>query len=138
MSMVELIREGFRDEPNVEAFVQKYQVWEALVLKLRSQLDQTESRLSDQGVGPESALLRAQLVQDEGVYREELRELRRVVLRAILYPVRGEAATLAGALEEAMHLVEFPANPTAESVDLADADLVRLAAAVIRWKQSQN
>jgi len=31
MSMVELIREGFRDEPDVEAFVQKYEVWEALV-----------------------------------------------------------------------------------------------------------
>lgn len=139
MSMLELIREGFGDEPDVEAFVQKYEMWEALVLNLRSQLDQTESLLNDQGVGPEDPLLRTRLAEDERVYREELRQLRRLVLTAILYPVRGEAATLAGNLEEAMHMVELdPASPTAEAVEIVDVDLVGLAAAVTRWKHSRN
>lgn len=139
MSVLELIREGFRDQPDVEAFVQKYELWEALVLNLRSQLDQTESRLNDQGVGPQDQLLRARLAEDERVYREELRQLRRLVLTAILYPVRSEAATLAGTLEEAMRMVELdPASPTAEAVDIVDVDLVGLAAAVMRWKHFRN
>ena len=139
MSMLELIREGFRDHPDVEAFVQKYEVWEALVLNLRSQLDQTESCLNDHAVGPETSALRARLAEDESVYREEQRQLRRLVLTAILYPVRGEAATLAGTLAEAMRLVELdPARPTAEAVDIVDVDLVDLAAAVTRWQFSRN
>jgi hypothetical protein len=139
MSVLELIRAGFGDEPDVEAFVQKYEVWEALVLNLRSQLDQTESHLNDRGVGPEDRLLRTRLAEDEQFYREELRQLRRLVLTAILYPVRREAATLAGTLEEAMRMVALdPASPTAEAVDIADVDLVGLAAAVTRWKHSRN
>ena len=67
MSVLELIREGFGDEPDVETFVQKYEVWQALVLNLRSQLDQAESCLNDRGVGPED-LLRARLAEDEQVY----------------------------------------------------------------------
>jgi hypothetical protein len=139
MSVLELIREGFGDQPDVEAFVQKYEVWEALVLNLRSQLDQTESRLNDQGGGPEVPLLRARLAEDERIYREELRQLRRLVLTAILYPVRGEAATLAGTLAEAIRMVELdPASPTAEAVDFVDVDLVGLAAAVMLWRDSRN
>jgi hypothetical protein len=84
-------------------------------------------------------LLRTRLAADEQVYREELRQLRRLVLTAILYPVRSEAATLAGTLEEAMRMVELdPAKPTGEAVDIADVDLVGLAAAVTRWKHSRN
>jgi hypothetical protein len=139
MSMAALIREGFRGEPDVEAFVQKYEVWEALVLNLRSQLDQTESHINEQGVGADDARLRARLADDERAYREEVRQLRRLVLTAILYPLRGEAATLAGSLEEAMRLVELdPASPTAERIDVVDVDLVGLAAAVMRWKHSRN
>jgi hypothetical protein len=139
MSMVALIREGFRDQPDVEAFVQKYETWEALVLNLRSQLDQTESRISEQGVGSDAGRLRARLADDERVYREEVRQLRRLVLTAILYPLRGEAGTLAGTLAEAMRLVELdPTSPTAERIDIVDVDLVSLAAAVMRWKQSEN
>ena len=139
MSMVQLIREGFREEPDVEAFVQKYEVWEALVLSLRSQLDQTASRLNDEGVELDAPRLRARLADGERVYREELRQLRRLVLTAILHPVRSDAATLAGTLEEVMRMVELdPASPTAEAVDMADVDLVGLAAAVTRWKHSRN
>jgi hypothetical protein len=139
MSMVALIREGFRDQPEVEAFVQKYETWEALVLNLRSQLDQTESRISEQEVGSDDGRLRARLADDERVYREEVRQLRRLVLTAILYPLRGDAGTLAGTLAEAMRLVELdPASPTAERIDIVDVDLVSLAAAVMRWKQSEN
>ena len=32
MSVLELIREGLGDQPDVEAFVRKYEVWEGLVL----------------------------------------------------------------------------------------------------------
>jgi hypothetical protein len=46
MSMAELIREGFGDEPGVDAFVEKYEDWEALVLNLRSQLDQDSLALT--------------------------------------------------------------------------------------------
>jgi hypothetical protein len=138
MSMVGLIREGFRDEPDVEALVQRYEMWEALVLNLRSQLDQTESRISD-GVGADYPQLRSQLEDDEGVYREEVRQLRLLVLTAILYPLRSEAATLAGTLEEAMRMVELDAtNPTAERMDIVDVDLAGLAAAVMRWKRSRT
>src|SRR5207253_1427027 len=105
---------------------------------LRSQLDQAESCLNDRGVGPED-LLRARLAEDEQVYSEEMRQLRRLVLTAILHPVRSDAATLAGTLEEVMRMVELdPASPTAEAVDIADVDLVGLAAAVTRWKHSRN
>ncbi len=139
MSMVDLIREGFRDQPGVEAFVQKYEEWEALVLNLRSQLDQTESRLNDEGVELDAPRLRARLADGERVYREELRQLRRLVLTAILYPVRSEAATLTVTLGEALRRVGLdPARPTAEAVDIVDADLLRLAAVVSRWKQSRN
>jgi hypothetical protein len=139
LSVQALIREGFRDEPDVESFVQRYEVWEALVLNLRVQLDQTEARLNDQGVEPADPLLRARLAEDERVYREELRQLRRLVLTAILYPVRGEAAALAGTLEQAMHMVEFDqASPTAEPIDVVDVDLAGLAAAVLRWKHPRN
>jgi hypothetical protein len=139
VSVLDLIREGFGDEPDVEAFVQKYEVWEALVRNLRSQLDQAESRLNDHGVGPENSVLRARLAEDERLYRDELRQLRRLVLTAILYPVRSEAATLACSLEEAMRMVELdPASPTAEAIDIVDVDLVDLAAAVTRWRFSRN
>jgi hypothetical protein len=139
MSVLELIREGLADQPDVEAFVQKYEVWEGLVLNLRAQLDQTESLLSDQDAGPEDSLLRARLAEDERVYREELRQLRRLVLTAILYPVRGEAATLAGTLADAMRMVALdPASPTGDAVDIVDVDLVDLAAAVTRWRFSRN
>jgi hypothetical protein len=136
MSVLELIREGLGDRPDVEAFVQKYEVWEGLVLNLRAQLDQTESFLNDQDDDP---LLRAGLAEDERVYREELRQLRRFVLTAILYPVRGEAAGLASTLADAMRMVELdPASPTREAVDVVDVDLVDLAAAVTRWRFSRN
>jgi hypothetical protein len=137
MSVLELIREGLRDQLDVEAFIRKYEVWEALVLDLRAQLDQTESLLNDQAVGTEDSPLRARLAEDERVYREEVRELRRLVLTAILYPVRGEAASLAVTLEDAMHMVELdPVSPTAEALDIVDVDLVGLAAAVMRWRNS--
>jgi hypothetical protein len=139
MSVLELIREGLGDQPEVEAFVQKYEVWEGLVLNLRARLDQTESLLSDQDAGPEDPLLRARLAADERVYKEELRQLRRLVLTAILYPVRDEAATLAGTLADAMRMIELdPASPTGEAVDIVDVDLVDLAAAVTRWRFSRN
>jgi len=139
MTMVDLIRDGFRDEPGVEAFVRKYEEWEALVLHLRSQLDQTESRLHDEAGGAHVPLLRARLAEDERVYREELRQLRRLVLTAILNPVRSEAASLAITLEHAMRLVELdPSVPADAAVDLVDVDLVALAAAVRHWKESRN
>jgi len=140
MSVLELIREGLGDQPDVETFVQKYEVWESLVLSLRAQLDQTESLLSDQDIGPDGARLRARLAEDERVYKEELRQLRRLVLTAILYPVRGEAATLSISLERAMHTVEKldPRSPEREAVDIVDVDLASLAAAVRRWQLSRN
>src|SRR6476660_7549812 len=99
MNTIELIRQGLSDEPDVEAFVHKYEEWESLVLNLRSQLDQTESLLDDQPAEPDASLRRARLAADERVYREELRQLRRLVLTAVLYPVRHEAATLSATLE---------------------------------------
>jgi hypothetical protein len=139
MTMVDLIRDGFRDEPGVEAFVRKYEEWEALVLHLRSQLDQTESRLHDEPSEAHVPLLRARLAEDERVYREELRQLRRLVLTAILHPIRSEAASLAITLEHAMRLVELdPSIPTDAAVDLVDVDLVALAGAVTHWKDHRN
>ena len=139
MSVLELIREGLRDQPDVEGLVHKYEIWESLVLNLRAQLDQTEALLSDHDAGPEGALLRARLAEDERFYREELGQLRRLALTAILYPVRAEAETLAGTLEDAMRAVEFdPAIHTREAVDIVDVDLPGLAAAVRRWRQSRN
>ena len=114
MSMLDLIREGFGNEPGAASLVKKYEVWEALVLNLRSQLDQAKSRLNEPGGERQDLLLRTRLAEDERVYAEEVRQLRRLVLTAILYPVRGEAATLAGTLEEAMRRVEWdPGSPRA-------------------------
>jgi hypothetical protein len=138
MNTVELIRQGFSDEPDVEAFVHKYEEWESLVLNLRSQLDQTESLLGDQQADVDAPLRRARLAEDERAYREELRQLRRLVLTAILYPVRHEAATLSATLEDAMHMVELDPSSTTETVDVVDADLVNLAAEVTRWRLSRN
>ena len=139
MSMVELIREGFGEEPDVEAFVQKYQVWEALVLNLRSRLDQAKACLTGQAASPDERALSARLAEDERVYTEELRQLRQLVLTAVLYPIRSEAATLATTLEQAMQLVELdPSLPTGAAVDIVDVDLAALAAAVMRWKDSRN
>ena len=138
MNTVELIRQGFSDEPDVEAFVHKYEEWESLVLNLRAQLDQTESMLDDQKADPDASLRRARLAADECAYREELRQLRRLVLTAVLYPVRHEAATLSASLANAMRRIELdPTRPT-EMVDIADADLVELAAEVTRWRFSRN
>jgi hypothetical protein len=139
MNTLELIRQGFSDEPDVEAFVHKYEEWESLVLNLRSRLDQTATLLDDQQADFDASLQRARLAEDERAYREELRQLRRSVITAILYPVRHEAATLSATLEEAMHMVELdPASPTAEAIDIVDADLENLAAEVTRWRFSRN
>jgi len=138
MNTVELIRQGFRDEPDVEAFVHKYEEWESLVLNLRAQLDRTEALVSDQQADPDAALRRVRLAADERAYREELRQLRRLVLTAIMYRVRHEAATLSATLENAMHMVGLDPTRATETVDLADADLVDLAAEVTRWRFSRS
>jgi hypothetical protein len=84
-------------------------------------------------------LQRARLAEDERAYREEVRQLRRLALTAILYPLRNEAENLAGVLEEAMRMIgSDPARIPAKPVDVVDVDLFGLAATVQRWKHSRD